>query len=46
MHAHHLIKSNPEIVKYLGLAPSWRFQIDPNIKYEDVWQDLSLIVDD
>jgi hypothetical protein len=33
----------PEILKYLGLAPGWRFLIAPD--YEDVWFDASLLND-
>lgn len=45
MHAEHVIEDNPLIAKYLGLAPGWRFLIDPNTNYEDVWFDESLLGD-
>jgi len=28
-------------MKYLGLAPGWRFLVAPN--YEDVWEDYDLL---
>jgi len=37
----HLNEWCPEIIKYLGLAPGWRFLIAPG--YEDVWEDVSLL---
>lgn len=36
--AEHLLKINPEIIKYLGLEIGFRFLIDKN-GYEDVWKD-------
>jgi hypothetical protein len=41
LHAKHLHERCPEIVKYLGLAPGWRFLIAPG--YEDVWFDANLL---
>ena len=41
LHVEHLKDWCPEIIKYLGLAPGWRFLIAPS--YEDVWQDNSLL---
>ena len=41
LHVKHLYEWNPKLLKYLGLAPGWRFLIAPN--YEDVWQDLTLL---
>jgi len=41
LHAKHLFEHRPEVVAYLGLPPGWRFLIAP--KYEDVWQDDSLL---
>ena len=41
-HIQHLIKEYPEILKYLGLPPGYRFQID-NKGYEDVWYDEKLL---
>ncbi len=37
MHVEHLEQICPLILKYLGLAPGWRFLIDED--YEDVWED-------
>jgi hypothetical protein len=42
LHVQHLYDLCPQIIKYLGLPPGWRFLIDLN-GYEDVWQDLSLL---
>jgi hypothetical protein len=39
--ARHLHERCPEIVRYLGLAPGWRFLIAPG--YEDVWFDENLL---
>jgi hypothetical protein len=41
LHAAHLIEQQSEIVKYLGLAPGWRFLYAPG--QEDVWFDGSLL---
>ena len=41
LHVSHLQSRCPEIMKYLGLGPGWRFLIAP--KQEDVWFDFSLI---
>jgi len=41
LHIEHLNEWCPQIIKYLGLAPGWRFLIAPG--YEDVWQDTSLL---
>ncbi|MFI5125048.1 MAG: hypothetical protein ACHQDF_06975 [Chitinophagales bacterium] len=41
LHVEHLKEWCPEIIKYLRLAPGWRFLIAPN--YEDVWEDLTLL---
>lgn len=38
----HLITLKPEIIKYLGLPPGYRFLID-NEGYEDMWMDENLI---
>lgn len=37
LHVDHLEKWCPEVVKYLGLSPGWRFLIAGD--YEDVWFD-------
>jgi hypothetical protein len=42
MHVEHIDELYPQISKYLGLAPGWRFQIDGK-GYEDVWKDESLL---
>jgi hypothetical protein len=41
LHAAHLDEWCPDVKKYLGLGPGWRFIIAPH--YEDVWFDPSLI---
>jgi hypothetical protein len=41
LHAFHLNDRCPEIVKYFGLGPGWRFLVAPG--YEDVWFDPSLL---
>jgi hypothetical protein len=43
IHQVHFSELFPNLVKYLALAPGWRFQIAPN--YEDVWYDESLLVE-
>jgi len=40
-HVHHLVERSPEIAKYLGLAPGWRFLLAN--EYEDVWFDSKLL---
>jgi hypothetical protein len=39
--ASHLNDRCPEIVKYFGLGPGWRFLLAPG--YEDVWFDPNLL---
>jgi len=41
MHVRHLSERCPEIVKFLGLPPGWRFL--KAREYEDVWYDPSLL---
>ena len=41
LHVCHLTDRCPEIVKYLGLGPGWRFLLAPG--YEDVWYDPNLL---
>lgn len=41
LHTCHLASWRPEIMKYLGLPPGWRFLIATD--YEDVWFDASLL---
>lgn len=42
MHLLHLIEQYSSALKYLGLPPGWRFQIDDR-GYEDIWFDKSLL---
>ena len=41
IHVEHLEDWCPQAIRYLGLAPGWRFLIDGD--YEDVWFDRSLL---
>jgi hypothetical protein len=41
LHTFHLADRAPQVLKYLGLPPGWRFLIADG--YEDVWFDGSLI---
>jgi hypothetical protein len=41
LHVAHLNDRCPEVVRYLGLAPGWRFLVAPG--HEDVWFDESLL---
>ena len=41
LHAEHLKEWCPQIIKYLGLPPGWRFQFAPN--YQDVWEHKNLL---
>jgi hypothetical protein len=41
LHVKHLQDWCPEVQKYLGLPPGWRFLISD--EYEDVWYDESLL---
>ncbi|MCG2612785.1 hypothetical protein LZZ85_00780 [Terrimonas sp. NA20] len=41
VHVHHLLQLCPKAIRYLGLAPGWRFLFD-NV-YEDVWYDENLL---
>jgi hypothetical protein len=41
LHAFHLRDRCPGAIKFLALAPGWRFLFDPN--HEDVWFDESLL---
>ena len=42
LHVEHLKEWCPNVMKYLGLPPGWRFMID-NKGFEDIWEDLSLL---
>jgi hypothetical protein len=41
LHVKHLHEWCPDVLKFLGLPPGWRFLISEN--YEDVWRDPSLL---
>jgi hypothetical protein len=41
LHAAHLPNKADVIVKYLGLAPGWRFLVAPG--HEDIWEHQSLL---
>ncbi len=41
LHVEHLKDWCPQVIRFLGLAPGWRFLIAPN--YEDVWKDISIL---
>jgi hypothetical protein len=41
LHVEHIKEWCPDIIKYLGLPPGWRFLYAPD--YEDVWEDKSLL---
>lgn len=41
LHVQHLDDWCPQVQKYLGLAPGWRFLIAAD--YEDVWFDQNLL---
>lgn len=41
LHIEHLVEWCPQIIKYLGLPPGWRFLTASN--YEDVWEDSKLL---
>lgn len=42
LHISHIDEWCPQVKKYLGLAPGWRFLIAGN--YVDVWYDESLLI--
>lgn len=41
LHVEHLASWRPEVLKFLGLPPGWRFLTDGS--HEDVWQDPTLL---
>ena len=41
LHIEHLPDWCPDIIKFLGLAPGWRFLATPT--YEDAWEDKTLL---
>ncbi|MGF7034418.1 hypothetical protein J2T17_005369 [Paenibacillus mucilaginosus] len=42
MHVRHIEEREPQLMKYLGLRPGWRFLIAGD--YEDVWYDETLLI--
>ena len=43
LHVEHLAAWRPEILRFLGLPPGWRFLTDGS--YVDVWYDAALLLD-
>jgi hypothetical protein len=43
LHVSHLADWEPQLQKYLGLGPGWRFLINSKENYEDVWYDPNLL---
>jgi hypothetical protein len=43
LHVSHVADWEPHLQKYLGLAPGWRFLVNPEEDYEDVWYDPNLL---
>lgn len=41
LHVEHIEDWCPEVIRFLGLPPGWRFLVAQG--YEDVWKDLSLL---
>ena len=41
VHVLHLVNTNSEVMRFLGLAPGWRFLLAGD--YEDVWFDETLL---
>ena len=41
-HVSHLLTLRPNVIKYLGLPPGFRFLMDDK-GYEDVWEDVELL---
>lgn len=41
LHVEHLAEWCPQVLKFLGLPPGWRFLLAHG--YEDVWEDPSLL---
>jgi hypothetical protein len=41
LHVEHLNRWCPQVVKFLGLPPGWRFLVAND--HEDVWEDVSLL---
>ena len=45
-HAAHIIEQLDDAASYLALPPGWRFLINPQEHYEDVWFDKNLLIVD
>ncbi len=43
VHAYHIIRRCPRMVKFLGLPEGFRFLYDSTKNYQDVWYDESLL---
>src|SRR4051812_41553090 len=43
VHLFHLQEEYPELVKFIGLSPGWRFLVAAN--HEDAWFDPSLLIE-
>jgi hypothetical protein len=41
LHVEHLVEWRPEVLKFLGLPPGWRFLTDGH--HEDAWEDPALL---
>ena len=41
LHVEHLAERCPDVLRFLGLPPGWRFLVAG--EYEDVWEDPSLL---
>jgi hypothetical protein len=41
LHVQHLAEWRPEVLKFLGLPPGWRFLTDG--EHEEVWEDPDLL---
>jgi hypothetical protein len=42
IHAVHLLERRPDLIKYLGLPPGYRFLVDDK-GHEDIWEDKQLL---
>jgi hypothetical protein len=45
LHVAHLPDWQSQLSQYLGLSPGWRFLINPEEDYEDVWYDPNLLIE-
>ena len=41
LHVHHLVTRSPAVLRFLGLAPGWRFLLAG--AHVDVWEDRTLL---